>query len=64
MQSAIQTAANFFQGAYYEFKLVSWPTKQQTIRLTAYVIGASLLVGFLVSLIDYLLTKGLSLFLR
>ena len=43
----------FVKEAYQEFKKVQWPTRPQTIRLTAYVVGVSLAVGLLVSGADY-----------
>ena len=47
----------FIKGAYGELKLVKWPSRQEIIRLTSYVIGASVLVGVLVAAVDFLL-KG------
>lgn len=42
----------FVNEAYAEFKKVTWPTKDQTIRLTAYVLGVSLGVALFVWIID------------
>ena len=42
-----------------ELKKVSWPTRAETIRLTAIVMGVSLIIGLYVGIIDILLTKGL-----
>ena len=43
----------FIKESYQEFKKVQWPTRPQTIRLTAYVVGVSLAVGLLISGADY-----------
>ncbi len=48
----------FFKEAYSELVKVSWPTKQQTARLTQYVIGVSLVVGLYVALLDFIFKLG------
>ena len=50
----------FFLESYAEFKKVSWPSKKESIRLTAYVIGVSLGVALFVWLVDLLLKEGLA----
>lgn len=49
----------FTNGIVEELKKVTWPTREQTIRLTTIVIGISLIIGVYVGIIDVLLTKGL-----
>ena len=49
----------YLRESYEELKRVQWPDKDQTIRLTGYVIGVSLCVGLLVSAMDFFITKGL-----
>ncbi|HXK52930.1 MAG TPA: preprotein translocase subunit SecE, partial [bacterium] len=39
-------------GSYTEFKKVEWPSRKQTLLLTAYVIGVSLVVAFFVASAD------------
>lgn len=53
----------FVQDSYDELKRVQWPSKQQTYRLTAYVIGVSLGVGIFLSGTDYVLTEAINLLL-
>ena len=53
----------FIRDVYLEFKRVQWPTKQETIRLTVYVIGVSLVVGLLVSGMDVVFKGGLTIVL-
>ena len=50
----------FIIGAYDEFKKVTWPSREQTIRLTAYVLGVSLGVALFVWGVDVLLKELLS----
>ncbi len=51
----------FIKDAIEECKKIQWPSKEQTIRLTAYVIGVSFSVGLIVSGIDLVLSKGLAM---
>ena len=51
----------FGSGIIEELKKVTWPTKEQTFRLTVIVIGISLIIGIYIGIIDVLLTKGLEL---
>ncbi len=44
-----------------ELKKVSWPTKNETIRLTTVVVAISLIIGIYVGIIDVLLAKGLEM---
>jgi len=44
-----------------ELKKVSWPTRQETIRLTIIVIMISLIIGAYIGIIDFLLAKGLEI---
>ena len=51
----------FGSGVIDELKKVTWPTKEQTLRLTVIVIGISLIIGVYIGIIDVLLTKGLEM---
>ncbi|HEX7542539.1 MAG TPA: preprotein translocase subunit SecE [Patescibacteria group bacterium] len=50
---------NFATDIIDEMKKVSWPSKQETIRLTTIVIIVSLIIGLYVGIIDVSLAKGL-----
>lgn len=54
----------FLEESYTEFKKVDWPDRQETIRLTGYVVGASLVVGLFVTGIDFLFKELLSLYIN
>jgi len=53
--------ANYFSDVIDELKKVSWPTKNNAVRLTLIVIVISLIIGAYVGIIDVLLAKGLEL---
>lgn len=61
MNAKPMISQNFVSEIIEELKKVSWPSKQETIRLTLVVITISLIIGFYVGIIDILLTKGLEL---
>lgn len=52
---------NFATEVVEELKRVTWPTKNETIRLALVVIVISLIIGLYVGIIDILLAKGLEL---
>ena len=49
----------FLKESRAELEKVNWPTKAQTIRLTQYVIGVSLVVGVYVAILDAIFKYGL-----
>jgi preprotein translocase subunit SecE len=51
---------NFFNEALLELKTVQWPTREEAIKLTTYVVIVSIIVGILIFGIDYVLNIGLS----
>jgi preprotein translocase subunit SecE len=59
MDKKTLTQGGWQAGILEELKKVSWPTKKETIRLTAVVIIISLIIGLYIGIIDVLLAKGL-----
>jgi len=57
-------AIKFLKEVQTELKKVAWPTREQTLRLTALVIGVSLAVGLYVGILDYVLTRLVGLVVR
>jgi preprotein translocase SecE subunit len=55
---------NFISESLTEFKKVEWPDKEETARLTGYVISASLLVGLFVAGLDFAFKELLSLYIN
>ncbi|MBW6441833.1 preprotein translocase subunit SecE [Patescibacteria group bacterium] len=50
----------FLKESYEELKKIQFPSKKETIRLTGYVIGISIVSGLLVTLFDYLFKELLT----
>lgn len=59
MQTKPNLGNNFAHDVVEELKKVTWPTKNNTIRLTLIVIAISLIIGVYIGIIDVLLAKGL-----
>ena len=53
----------FFRETRSELKKVTWPTREQTIRLTTVVIGVSAAVGAAIGFVDILIKELFSLLL-
>ena len=53
--------AKFFTEVKSELTKVTWPTKDQVIRLTTVVIVTSLAVGFFIGGLDFIFTKAIEL---
>lgn len=56
--------AKFIKQSTSEFKKIEWPSKKQTIHLTALVIGVSVIVSLYVSGLDYVFTRSIKLILK
>lgn len=48
----------YFSGSYQELRKVTWPTKNQAIRLTAIVLGFCLFMALVIGVIDGLFNYG------
>ena len=57
-------AIDFFNEVRVELSKVVWPSRKTTIRLTLMVILITVIVGFFVGGIDYILTRLTALILR
>jgi len=55
------TPSVFISQVWDELKKVTWPTRQEVIRLTFAVILISLIVGAYIGGLDYLFTKVLTI---
>jgi len=53
----MSTPISFFQQTYDELKKVTWPSRNDVVRLTLIVIFISVTVGAYIGGIDYILTK-------
>ena len=51
------TPVSFLQQVYAELKKVTWPTRQEVVRLTATVILVSVIVGVFIGGLDFAFTS-------
>jgi len=50
----VKHVIKFIKQSIDELKKIQFPSKKETLRLTAYVIGVSIMAGLLITLFDYL----------
>ena len=55
---AKNSLAGYFTGAIEEIRKVTWPTKNQAIRLTAIVLGFCVFMALLLGVIDAVFNTG------
>lgn len=61
INSMLKKATTFLKEVKAELLKVRWPTKEETIKMTLIVIGASIGVGILIAILDLIFTKLLGL---
>lgn len=54
------SALNYFKEVRAELSKVTWPTRQETTRLTIVVVIAAIAFGLAIGGVDYLFTKGIA----
>lgn len=57
MNEKTKRAAEFLKGSREELRKVNWPTRKETIRLTAFVIIFSLIVAAFLGILDIFFLK-------
>lgn len=62
--SMIKGIVEYFSSSIEELKIVSWPNRAKTARLTFYVILISLSAAAYLGLLDYLLFRFTGLFIK
>lgn len=60
----VNRALDFLGEVRVELSKVVWPTPNQTLRLTIIVVIVTLIVGFFIGGIDFILTKLLEVVLK
>jgi len=60
-KSMLRRIKVFFQESKQELKKVNWPTRQETIRYTLFVISISLVVAIFLGFFDFIFLRLLSL---
>lgn len=58
------TPVQFFEETRSELQKVTWPTRQEVMRLTFVVIAISLIVGLYIGGLDFVFTKLLQFFAK
>ncbi|NLP46437.1 MAG: preprotein translocase subunit SecE [Epulopiscium sp.] len=54
----------FFKGFKGEFKKIIWPNRETLFKQTTTVIAVSILVGVIISLMDFIIGTGIHLIVR
>lgn len=54
----------YFKDSLQELHKVSWPTKNQAVRLTLIVIGFSIAVAIFIGVVDYIFTFAYSYLIK
>lgn len=49
----VEKITEFLKESKIELKKVNWPTKEETVRYTAFVIGLSILVALFLGVLDF-----------
>lgn len=62
--NAVSKPFDFLKQVKVELDKVVWPSKAQTIQLTVMVIMVTIVVGFFIGSLDFLLTELTRLILR
>lgn len=55
-----QTRPSFFKGVKSEFKKISWPDRQSTLKQSIAVVVISVVMGVLIAVLDYVFQYGVN----
>ncbi len=55
-----QAHPGFFKGMKAEFKKISWPDRQATLKQSIAVVVISIVVGIIIAIIDYVVKYGVN----
>ena len=51
---------SFFKGVKSEFKKISWPDRQSTLKQSVVVVTISVVVGVMIAIMDYVIQYGVN----
>lgn len=51
---------SFFKGVKAEFKKISWPDRQETLKQSVAVVAISVVVGGIIAILDYFVQIGVN----
>lgn len=55
-----QSKPSFFRGVKAEFKKISWPDRQSTLKQSVAVVVISIVMGVLIAVLDYAFQYGVN----
>ena len=55
-----QKRPSFFKGAKAEFKKISWPDRQSTLKQSVAVVAISVVVGVIIAVLHYFIQYGVN----
>ena len=55
-----QTRPGFFKVVKAEFKKISWPDRQSTLKQSIAVVVISVVVGVIIAILDYIVKYGVN----
>ena len=55
-----QARPSFFKGLKAEFKKISWPDRQSTLKQSIAVVVISVIVGLIIAILDYVIKYGVN----
>ena len=51
---------SFFKGVKSEFKKISWPDRQSTVKQSVVVVAISVVVGLIIAVLDVVIQYGVN----
>lgn len=60
----LTSTTRYFRGALTELHQVRWPTRNQAVRLSAIVLGFTLVAAAVYGVVDFLLGQGMKVLLN
>lgn len=55
-----QTRPGFFKGVKAEFKKISWPDRQSTLKQSVAVVAISVVMGVIIAVLDFIIGYGVN----
>ena len=55
-----QARPGFFKGLKAEFKKISWPDRQSTLKQSIAVVVISVVLGMIIAILDYVVKYGVN----
>ncbi len=54
----------FFEGVKSEYKKIIWPTREELFKETTAVVVISVILGFIIALLDWIIQFGLGFIIK